>query len=146
MYRIHSKGEFRQEEAVAGAAGIKPGMLVKLNSAGQAIVHASQGGRAEKAFAIEDALQSKTVDDAYVSGSIVSYILPGQGSEVNALIEAGQDIAVGDELISAGNGKLKKASDADSGVTVAEVVAIAMEAVNLTASGAVDTLAAVRVK
>ena len=143
--RIHSKGPFRQEEAIAHAAGVYPGMLVMLNSDGEVAVHATEGGRAEAAFAMEDALQGKTVDDVYTVGTIVTYILPGKGSVVNAMIEDGQDVAIGDHLISAGNGKLKVSTDIESGETLSQVIAVAEEACDLTGSDTSDTLSAVRI-
>ena len=144
--RVHSKGDYRQEEAIAGAAGIYPGMLLKLNASGEVVVHSTEGGRAEKAFAAEDALQGGTVSTVYTNGSVVTYILPVPGAVINALIEDGQDIAIGDELISAGNGKLKDATDLESGETLSEVIAIAEEACDLTVSNSSDTLSAVRIK
>lgn len=143
--RIHNKGTFQYDEFVAGEAGIYPGMLLSVNSLGKVIKHADEGGRAEKLFAQEDALQGKTVDDVYTIANTVGCILPAQGSVVNALIEVGQNIAIGDKLISAGNGCLKAASDIDSGETFDEVIAIAAEACDLRDSGDVNTLAAVRV-
>jgi len=144
--RIHNKGFYRHEEADAGEAGIYPGMLLELNSSGDVIKHNTEGARAEKAFATEDALQGGTTSTVYTNGEVVTYILPVPGSVVNALIKAGEDIAIGDELISAGDGTLIALGSAGSGVTVAEVIAVAEEACDLTASGAANTLSAVRVK
>lgn len=148
--RIHSKGTFRYEEFSAGEAGIYPGMLLSVNSSGKVIKHADEGGRAERLFAQEDALQGLTVDDVYTYSASapepVGCLLLTPGSEINALIEAGQDIAIGEELISAANGCLKSATDIESGEVLAEVVAIAVEACDLTASGAANTLSAVRIK
>lgn len=144
--RIHSKGSYVYDEAVAGEASIYPGMLLELNSDGEVIMHDTEGGRAEKAFAIEDALQGNTVDDAYAADDVVAYIIPVQGAEVNALLKAGYDYAIGDELISAADGTLKQATEISSGETVDDVVAVVTEAVDLTGSGAVDTLASVRVR
>lgn len=143
--RIHSKGERIYEEAAAGAAGILPGMLIMLNSSGEAIVHATEGGRAEAAFAEEDAKQGAIVSTAYTNGDILSYLLPTKGGEVNVLIEDGQDIAIGDHLISAGNGKMKAASDVSSAALLLEVLAVATEANDLTGSNTVDKLSAARI-
>lgn len=142
--RIHSKGDYRQEEAVAGAAGIYPGMLIKMDSAGDVVVHDDEGGYAERAFAVEDALQGKTVDDVYSNDAIVTYILPVPGAVVNAMIEDGQDISKGEQLISAGNGKLKSASDIESGEVLDQIIGIAEDACDLTGSNTSDTLCPVR--
>ena len=140
--RIHSKGSFRQEEAIA-AGTISPGDLIQLDSNGNVVVHNTDGGYAEKAFAQEDQLQGNTVNDDYVVDSIVTYLLPVQGSEVNALIKAGETIAIGDKLISGADGTLIE--DASAAGTVQEIVAVAVEANNLSASAAVNTLSAVRI-
>jgi len=143
--RIHSKGAFRQDEAKAGAAGIYPGMLIMLNSSGDVVVHATEGGWAEKAFAQEDALQGNTIATVYANGAIVTYILPAKAGCVNALLETGYSYAIGDHLISAGNGKLMQSAEISSDGTLAEVLAVCEEAVDLSDSVAVDTLGRVRV-
>lgn len=144
--RIHGKGDYRVEEYVAGGAGIYPGMLVMINSSGQVVVHNNEGGRAEKLIAQEDVLQGRTKDTVYASGDIVSCLLPVQGAELNVMIEDGQNIAIGDELISSGNGKFIKASAIGSGDTVDEVLFVAVEVCDTTVSGVADTLCAARAK
>ena len=144
--RIQSKDiTVRTEELVAAEAGIYPGMLIELNSSGYVKKHATAGGRAEILIAMEDVLQGNTVATVYTSGGIVTCLLPKKGDEVNILIEAGQDIAIGDELISAGNGTFKKASDLESGESLSQVLFKAVEACDLTASGAANTLCSARV-
>ncbi len=140
--RIHSKGDFRQEEAVAGEAGIYPGMLLKLNSSGQVVKHSTAGGVLgdEVLVAIEDVLQGKTVATVYASGSIVSYIIPQKGSVVNMLIADEQDIAIADKIISNGDGKLKETTG-----TPAATIGVAEEACDLTGSASDDTLCSVRI-
>lgn len=142
--RIHRKGPYIHEEAAAGAAGIKPGMLIKLNSSGQVVIHDDEGGRGEAGIVEEDALQGGNVSTAYTSGDVLSYLLPTKGGEANVLIEDGQDISIGDKLISAGNGKFKIASDLESGETLDQVIAIATEANDLTGSNTSDTLSGAR--
>ncbi|MDD5502848.1 MAG: hypothetical protein PHH26_05230 [Candidatus Thermoplasmatota archaeon] len=140
---IHSKGEYRLEEFDAGEAGIYPGMLIKLNSDGDVIKHDEEGGRGLAMFAAEDALQGNTVSTEYASGARVTCYLPSKGSEVHALIENGQDISIGEQLISASNGKLKSINDLESGKTVFQVIAVAAEACDLTGSNSSDTLSRV---
>lgn len=139
--RIHSKGDYRYEEASAGGT-VQPGMLVEQNTAGAYIAHAEEGGRCEKAFAQEDALQGNAVGDNYSSGNKMGVILPVIGSEVNALIKTGEAAAIGDEFVSAGNGTLRRWGVGGSGVTEWEIVAVAMEA--FTTLGA-NTLKRVRI-
>ncbi len=145
--RVHNKGPFRHEENKAAAAGIYPGMLLILDSADKVAVHATEGGAlgGEAMFAEEDALQGNTIATVYTIDEIVSVIIPNKGSVVNALIEDGQDISIGDKLISAGNGKLKVTTDLESGETLANVIGIATEAIDLTGSNSSDTLSAVRI-
>ena len=143
--RIHLKGSYRHEEAIAGAAGIYPGMLVMLNSSGEVVVHATAGGWAEKAFAEEDALQGHTIDTVYEDDSVVSYVLPEQGGEVNVMLKEGYDYSIGTQLVSAGDGTLMPYDDMESDGTVLEVLAVCTEALDLTVSGAEDIVSPVRV-
>ena len=143
--RIHNKGDYRQEERDATAVAIQPGMLIMLTSTGAVQAHNVEGGRAEAFVAGEDALQGKTVTDNYAVSAKVTCLLPAKGSVVNMLIEDGQDIAIGDELISAGNGTLKEGSDLESGETLSKVIFIAEEVCDLTGSDTSNTLCACRV-
>lgn len=134
-------GEGRVEEDV-GSGAIKPGMLLeKFTSSGDVKVkaHSTSGGFAERAVAVEDALQGKTVDDAYTSGDRVSYLLGKPGDVVQMILNAGEDVDVGDQLISNGDGTVIKATG-----TPKQIIGSAEEAKDLSASGAVDTLIAVR--
>ena len=142
--RIHSKGAFRQDEFVAGEAGIYPGYLLEQNSAGAVVKHTVEGGVAEAMFAMEDALQGNTVSTVYTNANVVTAILPAKGSVVNAIIEAAQSIGIGDKLMSRGNGKLVEYRDLDSGSPANDehIVAIAEEAVPVNVA---DVLAAVRI-
>ena len=110
--RIHSKGGFAQEEYKAGEAGIYPGMQVKLDSNGEIVKHSTSGGAIgdEKMFAMEDALQGKTVDDVYADNSLVTVIIPYKGSEVNMLLADGESIVPGDKIMAGGSGTVKKNS------------------------------------
>jgi len=142
--RIHNKGEYMQEEANAAEAGIYPGMLVVLGSAGTLTMHATEGGRGEIAIAAEDALQGNTVSTVYTNLYPVTYLIPNRGTILNVLIEAGQDIAIGDALMSAGNGTFMEDTDLASGETLSQVMFYATEVCDLSASGAVNTLCAAR--
>jgi len=142
--RIQLKGFGRQEEAVA-AGTITPGNLLEVDSAGKVVVHNTEGAASERAFALEDALQGNNQDQDYSSGDVVTYLLATPGDEVSAFIKAGGTIAIGDILISAGDGTLIKEGDAASGTTVVQRIAVALEAVDLSTSGAVATRIPVRV-
>jgi len=134
--RIHGKGPYTHDEANASEAGIYPGMLLELDSAGGVIMHNTENGRMEALFAEEDALQGKTVSDVYTNGSKVSLILPGLGCEVCALLADGEDVLIGDYLVSNGDGCLKKQTD-DSDAIDVFTVGVSMEAKNLEDDSAV---------
>lgn len=103
--RIELKGPGRYEESRATAI-IKPGHLIAIDGDGACAPHTVAGGRCEKAFAIEDALRGRTIDDAYAVGDLIPYIMPQPGDWVNVLIKAGQNVSKGDHLVSNGDGCL----------------------------------------
>jgi len=140
--RIERKGEIRYEEAVVASFKLYPGMLVKLNSSGKLIAHNVEGGYAERCVLLEDALQGKTVNDAYTTGAVASYAVLTPGSEFNGLLKMGQNVGIGDYLISAGDGTFKALSGATSSDAVRQVIAVAVEAVNASSA---NTLCAMRV-
>ena len=149
--RIHSKGPWRHDEANGFlAAVISPGMLVERLSDDTVQPHSTEGGDGAIIVAMEDALQGKTVADAYTASTStvktpIMLGLPVQGSEMNMLIKAGETITIGMDLISAGDGSLIDEASMSSGGTVAKVIGKAAQALDLSASGAVDTLAAVAI-
>ncbi len=143
--RIQLTGDYLLEEADAGVAGILPGMLLRVTNDETVSPHATQGGWAERAFAVEDALQGNGIDDAYADEEKVIFHMQRRGNRVNAIIRAGENLEVGDLLVSAGDGTLIDGSSVGSGVDVADIIAVAVEEIDLSASGAVNTLAAVRI-
>lgn len=147
---IMLKGQSRHEEFYASGA-VTPGHLIEQTSAalslgnGTAKVHATEGGHAERIFATEDALQGKLISDAYTSAALMMAAVAEPGAEVNAWLKSGENVSIGDKLISAGDGTLIADGSEGSGTTVYQIVGYSMEAVNLSASGAVDTRIVVRV-
>lgn len=137
--QAHLIGDFRREERVAAGA-ISPGHLLTINSDDKVTVHSTEGGIAGRAFAEIDALQGNTLDDDYAADDLVSINVEIPGSECQAFLQAGQTAIIGSNLISAGDGTLIVDGTETSGTTVRQVVAIAMEAEDLSGSGAVDTL------
>lgn len=142
--RIHAKGPFVQEEYVAAEADIQPGMLVKLNSSGQLIKHDVENGRAEVMFAQEDVLQGRNVDQLYALNAVATVILPNLASEVQGRLENDQVVAIGDWLVSRGNGLLKNLGSLDSGDIDVFTVGVAMEAKDLTDSATTNELIRLR--
>lgn len=135
-FAIIIAGEYRKLQSKVLAAGQtpKPGQLLMENADGELTAHATAGGYAERMLLLEDALQGKTVDDAYVAGEVADTALVIPGTETQVLIAAGQTIVKGDKLSSNGAGKFRKT------VTTDVVLAIAVDAVDLSGSGAEDTL------
>jgi hypothetical protein len=136
--RIHLLGDGRLEEAIAAAA-ITPGHLIKLDSAAKVLVHATAGGYAEKAFALEDALQGYTIATAYALNDRVTYILAKAGDVVYAWLAGNETAVIGSLLTSNADGTLKVAGGTDV------VIAVALEAVDATDSNDVDERITVRV-
>lgn len=87
---------------------IIPGQLVQVVSDGTVQPHGTAGGVAEKAFALEDELQGKGIDDAYAEGDRVQVMYARPGDEVYAFLKEGSSITVGEFLESAGDGSLQK--------------------------------------
>lgn len=124
-------------DEMEAAGAIMPGHLVKQSAgADTCVVHAQAGGPAQRLFAVEDALQGNTVDMAYASGDRVQLVRASRGDRINALIKAGENIAKGDFLASGGDGTLIEASGVPTGTAVPDIIGVAVEALNLTASGA----------
>jgi hypothetical protein len=119
--------------------------------------HATAGGDAMAMFAVESLIpslansQTLPIDLAYASADSVRYVIGETGTEVYAWVPASAAAIVeGDQLVSNGDGTLKKytaqATDqAGSGtytIQVAGVVARAAEAVNNSA----NSVTAVRIR
>jgi len=131
--KILLKGNGFHEEAFAAAA-FSPGHLVELASTGKVQKHSTAGGFAERLFAKEAPLQGRGIDTAYAQDELAFLYVGQPGDEINAFIATNQTIAVGERLISAGDGSLRSAVDSVSGVTIKEVVAVALEAITTTST------------
>jgi len=123
------------EEFTAEAA-ITPGNLIELIADGKVQKHAGADGFAMPMFANVDALQGKGKDDAYAAGDKVQVWIPQRGDQVNAILANGETAVIGSKLVSAGDGTLK-VYDVVSG-TEEIIVAIALKAVDMSGSSAVD--------
>ncbi len=127
------------EEFEANAA-ITPGMLIEIMSTGKVRKHATSGGNVLPMFALEDELQGRGINTDYAAAARVQCWIPTRGDEVNALLRDEQNIAIGDFLMSDGEGRLTKyvaesweSNDAQQANTLYPlvIVAQALEAVNL---------------
>ena len=135
--RIHLLGSGRTEEGVAAGA-ITPGHLLTRNSSGNLIKHATAGGWAEKQFAVEDALQGRTIADAYASAERVTTVLASPGDVVYAWLSGGEVVTQDEFLTSNGDGTLKVAGSTD--------IRIAVPLENVDASDSADVDERIRVR
>lgn len=117
-----------QREGIAGGA-ITPGMLVR-DIGGTISVHNAAGGVGPAAFAVENDMIGKGIEDAYALGDQVIYRVFGEGAGVLARLASGQNVAAGVYLQSNGAGFLTAIATADN------AVAQAQEAVNATSGAA----------
>ena len=132
-----------REEAIA-AGTITPGMLCERDSNDKFVVHNSAGARAQRLFAVEDDLQGDDIDTNYATtgdNTRVQANIFRAGDLVWALLANGENAAIGDLLVSNGDGYLKEATaptSADPDEIDQDVVAIAREALDMSGSSAVD--------
>lgn len=129
--KVSSGGHY--EEARASVA-ITPGHLIKTDSAGTVAPHNVVLRYAEKMFATEDVnvLQGKGIDDVYAIDDLVSYVRALPGDKIYAWLKDGETIIKGDQLVSNGDGTLKKIVTAAADY----IVAIADEALDLAGGAA----------
>lgn len=122
------------QDRAAATSSIYPGMLVEINSSGTMQLHSTEGGDAEKAVMCEDALQGDTVADVSTAGAFLPYRVFGSGGQAAVLLASGEDVSIGTKLMSGGDGTFKARTSTN------KVLAVAMEAKDLSASGASNTL------
>ena len=134
------KGDGTQVEALAGGA-ITPGHLLSRATAGTLVVHPNAGQNAEPLFAYEDELQGKPISTAYASGARVLARLMRLGDQVYALLANGETAVIGSFLESAGDGTLQVVPTDSAGEVKypASVVAVALEAVDMSDSSGADS-------
>ena len=136
------KGTGTRKERV-GLGAITPGELVEINSSDQYIRHARVAGHARKMFAVEDDLQGNDINDDYVTLNQVQANVMVSGDEVMAWLAILENVAIGDPLVSAGNGQLQAyvatiIAASPPVITTHDsnlIVAYALEAIDLSVSG-----------
>jgi len=131
----------------AGAA-ITPGMLLTLAADGDVDLNSDAGAPCEKLFALEDELQGRTIDTDYDAADPVQCWSTVPGEEVLAWLANGEDVSIGDRLVSNGDGQLKAYTEAASAAVVVEeyVIGIALEAVDMSGSSGVDPTGRIKVR
>ncbi len=129
------KGNFRSDEGLASGT-VKPGHLLEQTSAAAKTfkVHATEGGYAERCVAVEDALQGDTIDDSYADAALVQVAHLEPGAEVQMWAFGTSNISIGELLISNADGTLIPNGDEASSTTVKQIIAVALETFNQTAS------------
>lgn len=137
---IAVKNYLKIREDIKAAAAITPGMLVELTSDGEVQTHSDEGGNALIMVAQENALAGGLISTAYDIDDRVQVWVPTRGDVANMIVSNGQDVSVGDFLVSDGAGKLKPLTAADSTTvdTTQAIVGVALEAVDMSGSDAVD--------
>jgi hypothetical protein len=94
---------------IAASEAITPGHLVlRFNAAGVVRYkkHDDAGADCVRAVATEQSMLNKGVDDAYAAGDLMEVSELAPGSYAWMIIGSGENIAAGQQLQSAGNGKL----------------------------------------
>ena len=97
-------------------------------------------------FALEDEHRGRTINDAYAQGDPVQCWIPSRGDVVYAILDAGQNVAVGDMLEPHDDGTLQKLTTGSSASDGGAIVGVALEALDLRATNAVATHIKVRIK
>jgi hypothetical protein len=124
--RLAGPDGVQEEFLVASGATLKPGMIVRRTSATECNVHNVSGGDGATLILHEDALQGLGSDDSAAAGTRVyaEYVIPG--AKRYARLKANENVAVGDSLISGGDGTLIKTTGSP-----VKVFAICEEASNV---------------
>lgn len=103
-------GYVTRKEATAAAA-LSPGHLIKLNTAGKVLKHATAGGTLSPSFAVEYEYDTSDIATAYATGDRVRYVVATTGARIKGKLAASAAaIVIGDYLESAGDGTLRKVS------------------------------------
>ena len=131
--------EARRYEEARAAVPLAPGMLVELTGdetphahpRDQVKPHAAAAGWGQRAYAMEDSLQGRTIEDSYGIGEPVRITQPMPGDDVLAWLGTGS-AAKGAALESAGDGRLRTHTPAGEGDPPACALAVALESADAT--------------
>lgn len=140
--KICMTGGFRQIEGVAKASeSIYPGMFVEAHSTlGEFKKQATSVGFGEVIWVQEDALQGKTKSDVYADADPLTLYIPQRGAVGLAMLKAGSNYTTGTQLFFGGDGTLRATTG-----TPKQLVAVVIDPLDLSASGAVAALSKVRI-
>jgi|APSaa5957512535_1039671.scaffolds.fasta_scaffold02579_13 hypothetical protein len=131
-------GDPLQKERTATAVAILPGYLIEQVPGAETVrAHSTAGGRANIAVAIENSNAGGEVTTAYAVSSKIQYVTPRSGDEILMMIQASENIAIGDWLESAGDGALRELVEVDKGASASgniqgeNIIGRALEATNV---------------
>ena len=124
---IENRGSFINEEFLCGDSASYPGMLLMLNAAGEAVVHNLGETVTPLMIADLDALQGDIQSTVFTDANQVPVTFPSKGSVVNVLVQAGDIVAIGSKLASAGDGHFMVVETATSGSFNAGILVEATE-------------------
>ena len=136
------------EEYTATAVAIKPGYLLEMASATTVQAHSGAAGNVLPMFAIEDQFQGNGIGTDYAASAKIQCWMPRRGDQVYAYLADGQSVSAGDFLESDGNGALQKVVDDEPSEQQypANVVGVALEAVDLSTSANLTALGRIKVR
>lgn len=137
-------GKYGRHIENLAASALSPGHILEVLAAGTVQKQSTEGADAERLVACEYYINGGTIDTAYAADDTVIAYMALPGDEIQAVLKAGENVAAEADLILAGDGTLIAASSAASGSSP-KIFAKAKEALDLTASGDVDTKIHVRV-
>lgn len=142
---IVQKGDPLQKEFDATAVAITPGYLLERTStAGQCQAHSTAGGRAQLLVAIEDSNQGKEVTDNYAASAKIQAVAPRSGDEILMVLQASENVVIGDFLESNGDGTLRKlvevnkAASASGNIQGENIIGQALEASNVASDALIN--------
>ena len=122
------KGDPIMSEREAGGV-VTPGQMLIRNSAGAVVVNAAAADvDAPATFAKENDIAGDDLTHAYASGEVVLFFTGAPGMQVFAVLEDGQNVAIGAALETNGSGDLQAK-------TTGRTVGVALEALDLSATG-----------
>jgi len=132
-------GDIVQHEAIASGS-VTPGMLLERTSTADTFkAHATAGGHWNRAIALQDYLQGSEISTAIATTARFQAWTARPGDQFYGLLANGENVSIGDKLVSNGDGYLKKATADSSGVIVEEhIVGEALTAVDMSDSSGAD--------
>jgi hypothetical protein len=128
--RLAGPDGVQEEFIVASGASIKPGSLIRRTTATECNVHNVAGGDAPCLIVLEDGFRSdRGTDDAYAAADRLYAEYAISGAKRYLRLKASENVAIGDTLISGGDGTFIKSTG-----TVLKAFAIVEEASNIGAT------------